>query len=330
MKNFANWRLNPTCTHNTSASAGAGETSIVKRQIRKGQKFEMLESFPSTLPRTHTCQMSFFVETEDIDLGHIEEEMEQLVKNVHVIDEEQEEEEQGEDDEGSAVDQEDRANPDNDANNEQSDEAMPPSSIGISEEKSPGDHNTTLKRMLDPSDEPTDDVQATSASALNPDKKRKIDKTKAKEKAHMTASEYQSITAMIKLYLNSLEKEAGSELPATVPGTASTMPAESATEPIDSTDKTQLQSLEKEKQTLLHIQHINGEFQGIRWSALVNWCLQQENDLITTVDQLEHRRKVLSLVIRRMLKSEGSLIVVDGHDLANEEKTLRLHPSQHE
>jgi hypothetical protein len=43
----------------------------------------------------------------------------------------------------------------------------------------------------------------------------------------------------------------------------------------------------------------------------------------------DERKKVINLVIRRLIKTEGRLIVVDNHDGPNEEKTLRLHPSDH-
>jgi hypothetical protein len=46
------------------------------------------------------------------------------------------------------------------------------------------------------------------------------------------------------------------------------------------------------------------------------------------VEALEERRKMLSLVVRRMIKVEGSIIIADGHELtSNEQRTLRIHPS---
>jgi hypothetical protein len=43
----------------------------------------------------------------------------------------------------------------------------------------------------------------------------------------------------------------------------------------------------------------------------------------------DDRKKVINLVIRRLIKTEGRLIVVDNHDGPNDEKILKLHPSDH-
>eukprot|EP00605_Chrysophyceae_sp_TOSAG23-4_P000690 GSChrysophyteH1.ASY1.ANO1.774.1 assembled CDS len=61
-----------------------------------------------------------------------------------------------------------------------------------------------------------------------------------------------------------------------------------------------------------------------------NWYMEQEKDTITTLEEYDSRRKKISLVVRRMVKTEGSIIITDGHESPNEEKTVRLHPSHHE
>lgn len=75
-----------------------------------------------------------------------------------------------------------------------------------------------------------------------------------------------------------------------------------------------------------------GGFMGIKWSDLVQWLLSQDSEQanITSVDELEARKKRLSLVVRRMVKNEGTLIVVGNHDEKNEEKVLKLQPSEWE
>jgi hypothetical protein len=71
-------------------------------------------------------------------------------------------------------------------------------------------------------------------------------------------------------------------------------------------------------------------FSGISWNDLVQWLLSQESEQanIASVEELEQRKKRLSLVVRRMVKNEGTLIVVGNHDEANEDKVLKLQPSE--
>ena len=62
----------------------------------------------------------------------------------------------------------------------------------------------------------------------------------------------------------------------------------------------------------------------------MQWLLSQDSEQanITSVYELEARKKRLSLVVRRMVKNEGTLIVVGNHDEKNEEKILKLQPSE--
>ena len=326
-----------------------------------------------------------FVETEDVDLGYNEEEMELLVKNVGVVDqnddddeeeEEEEEEEDGDEEGGSDGDEggagggdagragEGNAMKDDDSNEGGSaaggiDEAKGVDSAAtiaasIAADVEGGADASSIRNPLAPvnsNKRALDDDEEDGGgegSAVPGDKKQKLSKTKSanktstaapahptKDKAHMSAAEYQSLTAMIRLYLNSLENEAtfGPEAPA---GTGSSSAGAAGASVDGTTADTEVHTEPQAEQDTLATLSPTTEptpyhgFAGIKWAELVNWCLQQETDSFSSVDALNQRRKVLTLVVRRMLKSEGSLIVVEGHELSNELKTLRLHPSCHE
>jgi len=321
-----------------------------------------------------------FVETEDVDLGYIEAEMEALVKNIGIVDQSDDDEEEEEDgDEGEGGDEgggegeggggadagegEGEGSHMDTGDNEHSNHG---DRLGIHEAKatapvpSPGrdgaDDNTSDNRnplatihsnKRSFSDGAGADADGEEGAAPG-DKKQKLSKTSAnataatsaaaqKDKAHMSASEYQSLTAMIRLYLNSLENEATFEPePAGSTGTVGTVAdrptaeTEVYTEPQGDRDTPAATAAPAVTVTVTVTAAPYNGFTGIKWADLVNWCLQQESETLSSVDALNRRRKVLTLVVRRMLKGEGSLIVVDGHELSNEEKTLRLHPSCHE
>jgi hypothetical protein len=73
-------------------------------------------------------------------------------------------------------------------------------------------------------------------------------------------------------------------------------------------------------------------FPGILWTDLLDWMLTQEQQAqsLNTVQELEDRRKVLSLVLKRMLKQEGTIMEVGTHDQEYDAKVLKLHPSFHD
>ena len=70
---------------------------------------------------------------------------------------------------------------------------------------------------------------------------------------------------------------------------------------------------------------------GIKWRDLVQWYLTQQQIDMTSEDAFEKRRKLANLVIRRMIKHEGSIIQLQAGEEAalgaNDDKLLQLHPS---
>jgi 20S proteasome alpha/beta subunit len=75
-----------------------------------------------------------------------------------------------------------------------------------------------------------------------------------------------------------------------------------------------------------------GFYEGEKWSHLLGWYLRQYEQDFENEEQLLAKQKVISQVIRRMIKHEASIMVVvkdtEGYNnLPNEEKLLRLHPS---
>ncbi len=67
---------------------------------------------------------------------------------------------------------------------------------------------------------------------------------------------------------------------------------------------------------------------GLSWGELVRWLLSQEQEQaqISSVEDLDARKKCLSLVIKRMVNKEGTLIVIEDAQ-KHEDKILRLAPS---
>lgn len=98
-------------------------------------------------------------------------------------------------------------------------------------------------------------------------------------------------------------------------------------------------------------------FAGVQWQALITWYIQQfESHLLPPKESegtdesklsevmlqeqsilYQARRKVLSQIIRRLVKHDGSIVVLEGSSgsgkekegskTPNEEKYLKLHPS---
>lgn len=75
------------------------------------------------------------------------------------------------------------------------------------------------------------------------------------------------------------------------------------------------------------------EFVGCKWGDIVAWYLHQYQRELTDEEEFESRRKVVSQVLRRMLKHEEAIVEVvpPGADVSadtpNEERMLKLHPS---
>ena len=136
----------------------------------------------------------------------------------------------------------------------------------------------------------------------NEQPKKKIKKEKKKkEKTKLSADVYRSITQMVALILKRKER---------------------------------------------HYNEISGNdvaagvvFPGCRWGDLMAYYLEQYKDEITDEESFETKKKLVSQVIRRMVKHEGAIIEVSGGEseggadggqgmgVATEDKMLKLHPS---
>ncbi len=256
-----------------------------------------------------------FVETEDIDLGENEEEMQELSNNRRSAldsDANNDDDDDAHDDDHDGHDGHDGA----DRGHDDSDAAIRASVDRIIDESKDGTNNEnqtkseTAPTVIDnQSATYVDDssisgkvrgreiADSSTAEADVPKKPRT-----EKAKSHMSGAEYQRIAGILRWYLNSREgdakHESAEENKATDAASENEQPATS--------------------------------YNGILWRQLVDWYMEQEKDTITTLEEYDSRRKKISLVVRRMVKTEGSIIITDGHESPNEEKTVRLHPSHHE
>lgn len=64
---------------------------------------------------------------------------------------------------------------------------------------------------------------------------------------------------------------------------------------------------------------------------MLEWYLNQIQHELVSLEAFERIKKTISQVIRRMIKHDGIVIVVEeaeaAADVSNEQKLLRLHPS---
>lgn len=75
-----------------------------------------------------------------------------------------------------------------------------------------------------------------------------------------------------------------------------------------------------------------GGEQGVKWMSVVLDHLNAIQNELNSLEALEARRKIVNQVIKRMVKHDGSLILLgaDGLDTSfdvNETRFLRVHPS---
>jgi hypothetical protein len=74
------------------------------------------------------------------------------------------------------------------------------------------------------------------------------------------------------------------------------------------------------------------DYPGCSWQALLDWYLDHHGKDLDTGAEREQRRKLANQIIRRMVKHDGVLVVlnqahVDSEGLGNERKMLRLSAS---
>lgn len=323
-----------------------------------------------------------FVETEDIELGENEEEMDQLEKNRQSLDVlegiVQPDDEDGSDNDFPDVDGNDGDN-DNDDDGKWPEGGNDREAAGDDENMSPqrnkadfdgyeeskGSPGSGTKRKAEDKDQTAE--AAADRSAIEGDtisegeivqEKKRTKKTKVK----MNAQEYNSISTVVKLYLLRLT-EHPTETPANSLALASVVEDKEGVDESKSgeltQDETQTQTqvynpdatpvgvpeamsvqgeeaIEKESDSQAATQPLPlssiQSFPGILWTDLLDWMLTQEQQAqsLNTVQELEDRRKVLSLVLKRMLKQEGTIMEVGTHDQEYDAKVLKLHPSFHD
>jgi DNA replication licensing factor MCM6 len=80
---------------------------------------------------------------------------------------------------------------------------------------------------------------------------------------------------------------------------------------------------------LKKMNEIDEDFKGYIWKDLIDWYLNQFQSELTSISLLESKRKLLCQVLRRMIKHENTIIVVDVNNGSDneEDKILKIHPS---
>lgn len=163
------------------------------------------------------------------------------------------------------------------------------------------DSNTrTYQEAMQQGDDPhmTEGTAAEGSNDIDSDEqpKKKIKKEKKKkEKTMLSADVYRSITQMVALILKRKEQ--------------------------------QYDELTEDEKGETHV------FQGCRWGDLISYYLEQFKDEMTDAESFETKKKLVSQVIRRMVKHENAIIEVSGGGVdgegvvATEDKMLKLHPS---
>lgn len=78
-------------------------------------------------------------------------------------------------------------------------------------------------------------------------------------------------------------------------------------------------------------QNARADSEGVKWRDLVFWYMKQPQVNQTVGDEeFDKQKKLINQIIRRMIRHEGSIIVIgseSGTEVENDEKILRLHPS---
>ena len=110
----------------------------------------------------------------------------------------------------------------------------------------------------------------------------------------------------------------------------------SATAGVAKKKKTQISATEYEHMTNMIALHLKkkedaGIEGGVEWLAVVEWYLNEIQEELVDEEAFHTKRRTVSQVLRRMVKHDGVLVLVDGAlsgDAATDEKRkLQLHPS---
>lgn len=159
-----------------------------------------------------------------------------------------------------------------------------------------GDNDSTEKQSLPPDSEssrgdkrPRQEEDISKEEVSAEEQASKRAKKPKKEKTKLSAEVYRSITQMLALILKRKEQQFEEEV------------SEASSE----------------------------SYKGCRWGDLMSYYLEQYQHEITDGETFEAKRKLVSQVIRRMVKHEGAVIEVSSGEgaVSTEDKMLKLHPS---
>lgn len=74
----------------------------------------------------------------------------------------------------------------------------------------------------------------------------------------------------------------------------------------------------------------DADYQGVTWRSVIEECLQQFQEELTSQEIFDSKQRLVHQVIRRMIKSDGTIIETGGpypEGTPSENKLIRLHPS---
>lgn len=168
-------------------------------------------------------------------------------------------------------------------------------------------HNTTTNIIIPPVPPPT---TTTTSSTKN----NKNNKKKSSSKAHITSKEYEEMTQLLLLQLKHWEEEHHNN---------------------------NNNNNEEEEEEGGGIGRGGDEYKGCKWKDLTAWYVQRfvvtQQQEIPGSEGYEEKKKLVNQVIRRMIKHEGQIMVMNSasssgntgqeEEKVNEEKILKLHPS---
>lgn len=233
-----------------------------------------------------------YVENEPIELDDYDEQ-----------DQASEDDNDGDDDDGDGgIDDDDDCNNSKSVGPTEVDQAhfqTEPESLAVSDMQNATqeeDVNTNNVRTFDQAmSQDQLDANSSGADGGEEQPKKKVKKEKKKQKTMLSADMYRSITQMVALILKRKEQ--------------------------------QYDELSEEEKG----EGDTGVFQGCRWGDLIAYYLEQYQHEISDEESFETKKKLVSQVIRRMVKHEGAIIEVsaasEGAVVSTEDKMLKLHPS---